>query len=39
MCDLAVYERPKGLDHLYDRDEKYQMEEMYAFVKRTLGVA
>lgn len=26
------YERPKGLDHGFDADDKYQLEEMYAFM-------
>ena len=28
------YERPEGLDHLYDRDEKVDLESMYAFMQR-----
>ena len=36
---LAEYERIEGADHLFDRDEKVDMAQMYAFVKKTLGVA
>jgi len=33
------YERIEGADHLFDRDEKVDMAQMYAFVKKTLGVS
>lgn len=32
----VVYERLRGLEHAFDNDEKYVMEEMYRFVKRYL---
>lgn len=28
------YERIPGLDHLFDKDEKYSLDEMYAFMKK-----
>jgi len=31
------YEKVEGADHLFDRDEKVDMGQMYAFVKKTLG--
>jgi hypothetical protein len=35
----VVYDEVEGADHLFDRDEKYTMDSMYSFVKRTLGVS
>ena len=38
MVGRAEYEKVEGADHLFDRDEKVEMGQMYAFVKKTLGV-
>ncbi|TKA31669.1 hypothetical protein B0A50_01747 [Salinomyces thailandicus] len=32
------YERLHGIDHLFDRDEKYELEGMYEFMLKHLGI-
>ncbi len=33
----VVYDERPGLDHLFDRSQDEEMQEMYAFVKKVLG--
>lgn len=33
VWDGTVFERLEGLDHLFDRDEKHGLDQMYAFIK------